>query len=110
MPAFSLKPGKEVEGIILKWFVQMTLPVKQQQTAFNYLRTMLKKNADLVSSAVTDTNVDINLVKKHFTRDGWNQGLKNSLARRPGLVISTFGLAEIISCMPDGLVKKNIGY
>ena len=88
----------------------MTLPVKQQQTAFNYLRTMLKKNADLVSSAVTDTNVDINLVKKHFTRDGWNQGLKNSLARRPGLVISTFGLAEIISCMPDGLVKKKIGY
>ena len=32
------------------------------------------------------------------------QGLKNPLARRPGLVISTFGLAEIISCMPDGLV------
>jgi hypothetical protein len=39
-----------------------------------------------------------------------NQGLKNSLARRPGLVISTFGLAEIICCMPDGLVKKYIGY
>jgi hypothetical protein len=38
------------------------------------------------------------------------QGLKNPLARRPGLVISTFGLAEIISCMPDGLVKKYIGY
>jgi hypothetical protein len=34
------------------------------------------------------------------------QGLKNPLARCPGLVISTFGLAEIISCMPDGLVKK----
>jgi hypothetical protein len=34
------------------------------------------------------------------------QGLKNPLARHPGLVISTFGLAEIISCMPDGLVKK----
>ena len=33
------------------------------------------------------------------------QGLKNPLARHPGLVISTFGLAEIISCMPDGLVK-----
>jgi hypothetical protein len=33
------------------------------------------------------------------------QGLTNPLARRPGLVISTFGLAEIISCMPDGLVK-----
>jgi hypothetical protein len=28
----------------------------------------------------------------------------------PGLVISTFGLAEIISCMPDGLVKIYIGY
>jgi hypothetical protein len=27
-----------------------------------------------------------------------------------GLVISTFGLAEIISCMPDGLLKKYIGY
>jgi hypothetical protein len=38
------------------------------------------------------------------------QGLKNPLARRPGLVISTFGLAEIIICMPDGLVKKYIGY
>ena len=39
-----------------------------------------------------------------------NQGLKNPLARRQGLVISTFGLAEIISCMPDGLVKIYIGY
>jgi hypothetical protein len=38
------------------------------------------------------------------------QGLTNPLARRPGLVISTFGLAEIISCMPDGLVKIYIGY
>ena len=38
------------------------------------------------------------------------QGLKNPLARCPGLVISTFGLAEIISCMPDGLVKIYIGY
>jgi hypothetical protein len=28
----------------------------------------------------------------------------------PGLVISTFGLAEIINCMPDGLVKIYIGY
>ena len=27
--AFSLKPAKEVDEIILKWFVQMTLPVKQ---------------------------------------------------------------------------------
>jgi hypothetical protein len=35
----------------------------------------------------------------------YGQGLINPLARRPGLVISTFGLAEIISCMPDGLVK-----
>jgi hypothetical protein len=34
------------------------------------------------------------------------EGVKNPLARRPGLVISTFGLAEIISCMTDGLVKK----
>jgi ribonuclease HI len=33
-----------------------------------------------------------------------SQGLINPLARHPGLVISTFGLAEIISCMPDGLV------
>ena len=39
-----------------------------------------------------------------------SQGLKNPLTRRPGLVISTFGLAEIISCMPDGLVKIYIGY
>ena len=38
------------------------------------------------------------------------QGLKNPLAQRLGLVISTFGLAEIISCMTDGLVKKYIGY
>ena len=38
------------------------------------------------------------------------QGSKNPLARHPGLVISTFGLAEIISCMPDGLVKIYIGY
>jgi hypothetical protein len=38
------------------------------------------------------------------------QGLENPLARRPGLVISTFGLAEIISCMPDALVKIYIGY
>ena len=70
----------------------------------------VEKHADLVSSAVTDTNMENNLVKKHFTRDGWNQGLNNSLARHPGLVISTFGLAEIISCMPDGLVKQYIGY
>ena len=41
-----------------------------------------------------------------FKRNKYKQGLKNPLARRPGLVISTFGLAEIISCMPDGLVKK----
>ena len=38
------------------------------------------------------------------------QGLKNPLALCPGLVISTFGLVEIISCMPDGLVKIYIGY
>jgi hypothetical protein len=38
------------------------------------------------------------------------QGLNNPLARRPELVISTFGLAEIISCMPVRLAKKNIGY
>jgi hypothetical protein len=38
------------------------------------------------------------------------QGLTNPLARRLGLVISTFGLAEIISCMPDGLVKIYIRY
>ena len=38
------------------------------------------------------------------------QGLENPLARCPWLVISTFGLAEIISCMPDGLVKIYIGY
>ena len=34
--------------------------------------------------------------KRHNT-DG-NQGLTNPLARRSGLAISTFGLAEIISC------------
>ena len=45
-----------------------------------------------------------------FTLKHIHQGLKNPLARRLGLVISTFGLAEIISCMPDGLVKKYIGY
>ena len=39
-----------------------------------------------------------------------HQGLINPLARRPGLVISTFGLAEINSCMPNGLVKIYIGY
>jgi hypothetical protein len=39
-----------------------------------------------------------------------HQGLINPLARRLGLVISTFGLAEIISCMPNGLVKIYIGY
>jgi len=38
------------------------------------------------------------------------QRLKNPLARRLGLVISTFGLAEIIRCMPDRLVKIYIGY
>ena len=47
-----------------------------------------------------------NLVGSIYVR----QGLKSSLARRPGLVISTFGLAEIISSMPDGLVKIYIGY
>jgi hypothetical protein len=31
-------------------------------------------------------------------------GVKNSTS--PGLIISTFGLAEIIDCIPDGLVKK----
>jgi hypothetical protein len=39
-----------------------------------------------------------------------SQGLINPLAQPLGLVISTFGLAEIISCMPDGLVKIYIGY
>ena len=34
------------------------------------------------------------------------QGLINPLAWRAGLVISTFGLAEIISCMPNGLIKN----
>jgi hypothetical protein len=34
--------------------------------------------------------------------------IKYPLVRRSGLVISTFGLAEIITCMPDGLIKKNI--
>ena len=38
------------------------------------------------------------------------RGLTNPLARRPGVVISTFGLAKIISCMPDGIVKIYIGY
>ena len=38
------------------------------------------------------------------------QGLKNPLVRCPELVISTFGSAEIISCMPDRLVNKYIGY
>jgi hypothetical protein len=33
------------------------------------------------------------------------QGLKNPLVRRTGLVIFTFRLAEIVSCMHDGLVK-----
>ena len=42
--------------------------------------------------------------------DHHDQGLINPLARRPGLVIFTFGLAEIISCMPNGLVKIYIGY
>jgi hypothetical protein len=36
------------------------------------------------------------------------QGLKNPLARPPGQVIYKFGLAEIISCMPDGLKKLEI--
>jgi hypothetical protein len=30
--------------------------------------------------------------------------------REVGLVISTFGLAEIINCIPNGLVNKYIGY
>ena len=47
--------------------------------SFQISADYVEKNADLVSSAVTDTNVDINLVKKHFT-NGWNQGLKNPLA------------------------------
>ena len=34
-----------------------------------------------------------------------HSGVKKSPSPTPGLVISTFGLAEIISCMPDGLVK-----
>jgi hypothetical protein len=54
---------------------------------------------------------DSSAPRKFGIRTGQMQGLKNPLARRPGLVISTFGLAEIISCMPDGLVKKiYIGY
>ena len=63
-----------------------------------------------LSKYLTDT-IDFN---KHvhdidiFIND--KQGLKNPLARHPGLVISTFGLAEIISCMPDVLVKIYIGY
>jgi hypothetical protein len=49
------------------------------------------------------------LLPNNETSGLW-QGLKNPLARRLELVISTFGLAEIISCMPDGLVKIYIGY
>jgi hypothetical protein len=40
--------------------------------SFQLSADYVEKNADLVSSAVTDTNADINLVKKLFTRDGWN--------------------------------------
>ena len=43
------------------------------------------------------------MLTNHYTT-----GVKKSPS--PGLVISTFGLAEIINCMPDGLVKIYIGY
>ena len=38
----------------------------------------------------------------------WPTGVNKSPSPTP--VISTFGLDEIISCMPDGLVKIYIGY
>ena len=53
----------------------------------------------------------INCPTPPITKCKWQtnlQELKYPLARRPGLVISTFGLAEIITCMPDRLIKKNI--
>lgn len=69
--AFSLKPAKEVEEIILKWFVPNDIARKAVTDSFQ-ICGLLNKNADVVSSAVTDTDVDINLEKKHFTRNGWN--------------------------------------
>jgi hypothetical protein len=56
------------------------------------------------------TYLEINKLPCLHDIDIPKQGLTNPLARRPGLVIPTFGLAEIISCMPDGLVKIYIGY
>ena len=53
----------------------------------------------------------INCPTSPITKCKWQtnlQELKYPLARCPGLVISTFGLAEIITCMPDRLIKKNI--
>ena len=68
--AFSLKPAKEVEEIILKWFVPNDIARKAVTDSFQIYADCVEKNAHLVSSAVTDTDVNINLVKKHFIRDG----------------------------------------
>jgi len=56
--------------------------------SFQLSADYVEKNADLVSSAVADTNVDIDLDKKHFTRDGWNCS-KKVFAKKNSLYICT---------------------
>jgi hypothetical protein len=65
----------------IQYIVLLAHQGKAVTDSFQISVDYVEKHADLVSSAVTDTNMENNLVKKHFTRDGWNQGLKNSLAR-----------------------------
>ena len=75
----------------------------------NFIHNVSSNKGVLIAGIYIRTTVYINL-KNTPPSKPQSQGLKNPLARRPGLVISTFGLAEIICCMPDGLVKKYIGY
>jgi hypothetical protein len=74
----------------------------------NFIHNVSCNKGVLIAGIYIRTTVYINL-KNTPPSKPQSQGLKNPLARCPGLVISTFGLAEIIRCMPDGLVKKYIG-
>jgi hypothetical protein len=92
---YTLSPSKSIKGSNYGEFL------KDKKCIVMYTTVQVRSEiGKFAYTAICMSNVNTLII----------QGLTNPLARRPGLVISTFGLAEIISCMPDGLVKIYIGY